>query len=179
MQQAGCNGVLDTMDVTGNAKMLQAMQQQAYVPPYVAATFDAYTPDMITVAGQSAAQGMTVGLPFIPLNEPQTMDQLYQQQLATYEPGDTPSGFGFLAWQAAQMLVYALIQSGHNPTRASVVKVFDSLVNWNGGGALGGYTPSTRGVYDCDVDVTIKGSGFVRKAPASGLYCGGKSVQAS
>jgi ABC-type branched-subunit amino acid transport system substrate-binding protein len=179
MQQAGCNGVLDTMDVTGNAKMLQAMQQQAYVPPYVAATFDAYTPDMITVAGQSAAQGMTVGLPFIPLNEPQTMDQLYQQQLATYEPGDTPSGFGFLAWQAAQMLVYALIQSGHNPTRASVVKVFDSLVNWNGGGALGGYTPSTRGVYDCDVDVTIKGNGFVRKAPASGLYCGGKSVQAS
>jgi ABC-type branched-subunit amino acid transport system substrate-binding protein len=179
MQQAGCNGVLDTMDVTGNAKMLQAMQQQAYIPPYVAATFDAYTPDMISVAGQSAAQGLTVGLPFIPLNEPQAMDTLYQQQLATYEPGDTPSGFGFLAWQAAQMLIYALVQSGHNPTRASVVKIFNSLVNWNGGGALGGYTPSSHGVYDCDVDVTIKGNGFVRKAPASGLYCGGKATQAS
>jgi ABC-type branched-subunit amino acid transport system substrate-binding protein len=179
MQQAGCNGVIDTMDVTGNAKMLQAMQQQAYVPPYVTATFDAYTPDMITVAGQSAAQGLTVGLPFIPLNEPQAMDQLYQQQLATYEPGDSPSGFGFLAWQAAQMLVYALVQSGHNPTRASVVKVFNSLVNWNGGGALGGYTPSSRSVYDCDVDVSIKGNAFVRKAPASGMYCGGKASQAS
>ncbi len=175
MQQAGCNGVIDTMDVTGNAKMLQAMQQQSYHPAYVAATFDAYTPDMISVAGQSAAQGLTVGLPFIPLNEPQPMVQLYQQQLATYEPGDSPSGFGFLAWEDAQMLVYALIQSGHNPTRASIVKVFNSLQNWNGGGALGGYTPSSHGVYNCDVDVQIKGSGFVRKAPASGMFCGGQA----
>jgi branched-chain amino acid transport system substrate-binding protein len=179
MQQAGCNGSIDTMDVTGNAKLLQAMQQQSYVPPYVAATFDAYTPDMLAVAGQSAAQGLIVGLPFVPLNEPQTMVQMYQQQLATYEPGDTPSGFGFLAWEAAQMLVYALIQSGHNPTRASVVRVFNSLTNWNGGGALGGYTPSSHGVYNCDVDVEIKGSSFVRKAPASGLFCGGQAVQAS
>ncbi len=179
MQQHGCNGVIDTMDVTGNAKMLQAMQQQQYIPGYTAATFDAYTPDMISVAGQTAAQGLIVGLPFVPLNENQTMVQMYQQQLATYEPGDSPSGFGFLAWEDGQMLLYALIQSGHNPTRANVVKVFNSLQNWNGGGALGGYTPSSHGVYNCDVDVQIKGSGFVRKAPASGLFCGGKATQAS
>jgi branched-chain amino acid transport system substrate-binding protein len=179
MQQAGCNGVIDTMDVTGNAKLLQAMQQQSYTPAYVAATFDAYTPDMLSVAGQSAAQGLIVGLPFIPLNEPQPMVQMYQQQLTTYEPGDSPSGFGFLAWEDAQMLVYALIQSGHNPTRASIVKVFNSLQNWNGGGALGGYTPSSHGVYNCTVDVQIKGSSFVRKAPASGLFCGGQATQAS
>ena len=117
MQQHGCNGSIDTMDVTGNAKLLQAMQQQSYVPPYVAATFDAYTPDLLSVAGQSAAQGMIVGLPFVPLNEPQAMVQLYQQQLSTYEPGDSPSGFGFLAWEAAQMLIYALIQSGHDVTQ--------------------------------------------------------------
>ena len=53
MQQNGCNGVVDTMDVTGNAKLLQAMQQQAYTPGYVAATFDAYTPDMITAGRRS------------------------------------------------------------------------------------------------------------------------------
>ena len=47
------------------------------------------------------------------------MVQMYQQQLSTYEPGDSPGGFGFLAWEAAQMLVYALIQSGHDPTRAT------------------------------------------------------------
>ncbi len=179
MQQNGCNGVIDTMDVTGNAKLLQAMQQQSYTPAYVAATFDAYTPDMLSVAGQSAAQGLIVGLPFIPLNEPQAMVQLYQQQLHTYEPGDSPSGFGFLAWEAAQMLVYALIESGHNPTRALVVKQFDTLQGWTGGGALGGYTPSSHGVYTCDVDVQIKGSDFVRKAPASGLFCGGQATQAS
>jgi ABC-type branched-subunit amino acid transport system substrate-binding protein len=179
MQQNGCNGSFDTMDVTGNAKLLQAMQQQAYVVPYVAATFDAYTPALIATAGQSAAQGLIVALPFVPLNEPQTMVQLYQQQLATYEPGDQPSGFGFLAWESAQMLIYALIQSGHDPTRATLVKALDTMVNWTGGGALGGYTPSSRGAYPCDVDVTVKGSGFVRKAPSSGLFCGGQVVQAS
>jgi ABC-type branched-subunit amino acid transport system substrate-binding protein len=179
MQQNGCNGVIDTLDVTGNAKLLQAMQQQAWHPPYVAATFDAYTPDMLSQAGVSAAQGLIVGLPFTPLNEPQTMVQMYQQQLATYEPGASPSGFGFLAWEDAQMLIYALIQSGHNPTRAGVVKQFDSLQNWTGGGALGGYTPSTRGIYYCGVDVEVKGNSFVRKAPSSGFFCGGKAVQAS
>ncbi len=81
MQQDGCNGSFDTMDVTGNAKLLQAMQQQDYTPPYVAATFDAYTPAMIATAGQSAAQGLTVAIPFIPLNESQTMVELYQQEL--------------------------------------------------------------------------------------------------
>jgi hypothetical protein len=77
------------------------------------------------------------------------------------------------------MLIYALIQSGHNPTRANVVKAFNSLQNWNGGGALGGYTPSSRGTYNCDVDVQIKGNDFVRKAPSSGLFCGGQPTQAS
>jgi branched-chain amino acid transport system substrate-binding protein len=179
MQQAGCTGSFDTMDVTGNAKLLQAMQQQSYKPAYVAATFDAYTPDLLATAGQSAAQGLIVGLPFVPLNESQAMVQLYQQQLSTYEPGDQPSGFGFLAWESAQMLLYALIESGHNPTRASIVKQFDSLVNWNGGGALGGYTPSSRSAYLCDVDVDVSGSGFARKAPSSGLFCGGQATQAS
>jgi ABC-type branched-subunit amino acid transport system substrate-binding protein len=179
MQQAGCNGSLDTMDVTGNAKLLQAMQQQSYIPAYVAATFDAYTPAMIATAGQSAAQGLIVGLPFVPLSESQTMVQLYQSQLATYEPGDQPSGFGFLAWEAAQMLVYAVIQSGHNPTRASVISAFNNLKGWTGGGALCPYTPGSRGVYPGDVDVQIKGSGFVAKDPTSGIFCGGQATQAS
>ena len=179
MQQAGCNGSFDTMDVTGNAKLLQAMQQLSYHPPYVAATFDAYTPAMISQAGQSAAQGLIVNLPFIPLSESQPMVQLYQQQLATYQPGDQPSGFGFMAWESAQMAIYALLQSGRSPTRASLAKVLGSLQNWTGGGALGGYTPSTRSVYNCDVDIEIQGSSFVRKAPSSGLYCGGQATQAS
>jgi ABC-type branched-subunit amino acid transport system substrate-binding protein len=183
MQQANCNGSLNTMDVTGNAKLLQAEQQQAYTPSYTAATFDAYTPALIATAGQSAAQGLTVSLPFVPLNENQTMVQMYQQQLSTYEPGDQGSGFGFLAWIAGQMLIYALIMSGHNPTRASIVKWFDTLTNWTGGGSLGAYTPSSRGTDltapGCAIDVDVSGSGFVRKSPPSGFYCGGQLVPAS
>ena len=78
------------------------------------------------------------------------------------------------------MLVYALIQSGHNPTRAEHrqgVRLAAGLER--AAGRSGGYTPSSHGVYNCDVDVQVKGNGFVRKAPASGLFCGGQAVQAS
>ncbi len=176
MQNAGCTGSFNTMDVTGNAKLLQAMQQQNYKQTYVSATFDAYTPDMIATAGQSAAQGLVVSLPFIPLTEPQPMVQMYQQQLAAYG-GNQGSGFGYLGWIAGQMLIYALIMSGHNPTRASIVQWFNTLVNWTGGGSIGAYTPSSRGndksAIGCGVDAWIQGNGFVRKSPPSGFYCGG------
>jgi len=179
MRNDGCQGVLTTLDVTGNAKMLQAMQQQSFTMPYTYTTFDGYTPAQISTAGESAAQGLIVGLPFIPLNESNATVQLYQQQLATYEPGQSASGFGFLAWEAAQMLVYCLIASGHNPTRASVAKEVTSLQNWNGGGATGGYSPGSHSAYTCEVDVSVQGNGFARKAPGSGMFCGGQVVQAS
>jgi hypothetical protein len=109
------------------------------------------------------------------------MVQMYEQQLATYEPGDQPSGFGYLAWISGQMLVYALIMSGHDPTRATLVKWFDTLTNWTGGGSLGAYTPSSRGIGlsepGCNIDVEIQGDGFVRKSPPSGFFCGGQLVQ--
>ncbi|MHB8328404.1 MAG: ABC transporter substrate-binding protein [Acidimicrobiales bacterium] len=179
MQSNNCGGVFDTLDVTGNAKLLQAMQQQSYSLPYVVATFDAYTPVMVSTAGASAAQGLIVGLPFIPLNENQPMDVMYQQQLQQYEPGDQPSGFGFLSWLSAQMMIYSLLQAGRNPTEASLLKVLNSLKGFTAGGAVGPYTPSDHSVAPCNMDEVVHNGTFVRKAPASGLYCGGKLTQAS
>ena len=179
MRSNGCQGVLTTLDVTGNAKLLQAMQQQSFTMPLVYTTFDGYTPDMISTAGESAAQGLTVGLPFVPLQEQNPAVDLYQQQLSTYEPGQQPSGFGFLAWEAGELFVYALIEAGHNPTRASMIKAVDSVQNWTGGGATGAYSPGGHGAYACQVDVVVKGDNFTARAPSSGLFCGGQTVQAS
>jgi branched-chain amino acid transport system substrate-binding protein len=177
MQQNNCGGVYTALDVTGNAKLLQALQQQSIHLSYVGTTFDAYTPTQISDAGESAAQGLISNLNFIPLNEPQPAVQLYQQQLATYEPGDQPSAFGFMAWEAGEMLIYALDAVGHNPTRANIVQVFSSLQNWTGGGALGPYTPSSHSFPLCGVDVVVQGTSFVRKAPSSGMFCGGAALE--
>lgn len=179
MQANHCGGVIDTLDVTGNAQLLKALQQQNFSMPYVAATFDAYTPALISTAGQSAAQGLLVTLPFVPLNENNSMDVMYKQQLAQYEPGDQPSGFGFLAWLAAQMMIYSLLQAGRNPTRAAVVNVLNGLQSYDAGGAVGPHAPSNHGANVCSVDVTVQGNDFVRKAPSSGLFCTGQEVQAS
>jgi branched-chain amino acid transport system substrate-binding protein len=177
MKANGCQGVIDTLDVTGNAKLLQALQQQSVSLSYVAATFDVYTPLLISSAGQSAAQGMIVALPFVPLEENSPMGQMYEQQLAQYVPGAQPSGFGFLAWLAGQMFVYALLQQ-RNPTRASLTSFLDSLQNYTAGGAVGPHSPASH-VYLCTVDVQVKGNGFVPKNPTSGMFCGGQLVQAS
>jgi branched-chain amino acid transport system substrate-binding protein len=179
MQANHCQGVIDTLDVIGNAQLLKALQQQNYSMPFVAATFDAYTPQLISTAGQSAAQGMLVTLPFVPLNESQHMDAMYKQQLAQYVPGAQPSGFGFLAWLAGQMMVYSLLQAGRNPTRTAVVNFLNGLQNYDAGGAVGPHAPSNHGANICTVDVTVQGNDFVRKSPPSGLFCGGQEVQAS
>lgn len=179
MQANGCQGVYSFMDVTGNAKLLQALQQQNVNLSYVAATFDAYTPVQIQTAGQSASQKFTVALPFIPLDEKNPMDTMYQQQLAQYVPGAQPSGFGFLAWLAGQMMIYTLLQAGRNPTWASIDNALNSLQNYDSGGATGPYTPSTHSVALCTMDAWVQGSQFVRRDPSSGFFCGGQLAQAS
>jgi len=179
MQSAGCQGVYTTLDVTGNAKLLQAMQQQNFSMPYTATTFDGYTPLQISSAGQSAAQGLDVTIPFLPLNESAPMENMYKQQLAQYVPGAAPGGFGFLDWLAGQMFIYNLLQAGRNPTRASLMAALNSLHNYDAGGAVGPYTPSSHGVNLCIMDTQVKGNDFVRRAPASGLFCNAQLVQAS
>lgn len=178
MEQDHCDGVYTTFDVTGNAKLLQAMAQQSYHVLWAGTTLDGYTPAQITVAGQSAAQGFRVDIPSLPLNSSNPAIQLYLSQLSTYEPGQEPSEFGFLSWESAQLAIYALIDAGHDPTRASVNSIMSGVTNWTGGGALGPYTPNTHGVAACDVNLAVVGSQFVQKAPSSGLWCTGQLVPA-
>ena len=179
MQANGCQGVYTFMDVTGNAKMLQALQQQNVNLGLVGSTFDSYTPVQIQTAGQSASQKLTVALPFIPLSEHQRMTDMYQSQLKQYVPGAQPSGFGFLAWLSAQMMIYTLLQAGRNPTWASLDNALNALKNFDDGGAVGPYTPGSHSVSQCTMDVWVQGTDFVRRAPSSGLFCGGQTVQAS
>lgn len=177
MKQKGCDGVFATMDSSGNAKLMQSEQRQNYHPPYTAVTFAGYAQSQIDVAHEDAAQGLQVTLPFLPFNEPNPVMQLYLSQLTTYQPGKEPSSFGIQAWAAAQMFVYALIKAGRNPTRASLVNVFSSLTDYDTGGIMAPVTPRLRQPNGkCVMQVEVKGHDFVRKWPASGLYCNSQLV---
>ncbi len=176
MQSANCGGVFTTMDVVGNADMLQDMGTDSYHPQLVSTTYEGYTPDQISLAGQDNAQGLQVGLSSLPLTDPNPAVQLYQSELAIYEPGQPPSEFGFEAWADAQLFVYALIQSGRNPTRASITNAMGAVTNWTTDGAFGPYTPRDRTGPACIVTVQVHGNGFSRLWPSSGLYCNGQLV---
>jgi len=177
MKQRGCDGVFTTMDVTGNAKLLQAMQRQGFHPVYEGTTFDGYTPAQIEVAGQDTAQNFEAVLPFIPFTDNQPEVNLYQQMLQTYEPGKQPSGFGIESWASAEMFIYALIKAGHNPTRNSLTQILQSIDSWDTGGATAPITPRMRlPAGPCTMDVIVRGNNYVRKWPASGFFCNGQLV---
>jgi branched-chain amino acid transport system substrate-binding protein len=176
MQSDGCGGVYTTMDVVGNADMLQDMQSDGYHPQLIATTYEGYTPDQISLAGQSAAQGLQVALDSVPLTDNNPGVQLYQQELATYEPGQPESEFGLEAWADAEMYIYALLKAGRNPTRASLVNVLSQITNWTSDGSFGPYTPRVRTAPVCSTNVVVRGSGFVRDWPSSGMYCNGQLI---
>ena len=177
MKNAGCDGVYTTMDVTGNAKLLQAMKRQGFAPHFAGTTFDGYTPAQVSVAGADAAQGFEVSLPFIPFSDNNAIVSTYVSQLKTYEPGKDPSSFGLLAWASAEMFVYALIKAGRNPTRATLIGALQAIDSWNTGGATAANVPRLRQPSGpCTVEAVVKGNDYVRKWPPSAYFCTGQLV---
>jgi ABC-type branched-subunit amino acid transport system substrate-binding protein len=172
MKQNNCDGVMTTMDLSGNGKLMQAEQRQNWHPMITNVTFAGYTKSQIKVAGVDAAQGLQVTLQFMPFSEPNKMMQLYLSQLKTYQPGKDPSSFGLQAYAGAQMFVYALLKAGRNPTRASLTRVFESLEGYDSAGMMSPVTPRLRRpTGPCLVQMEVKGDDFVRKWPPTGMYC--------
>lgn len=178
MQADGCGGVYTTMDVVGNANMLDAMQNDNFPSTFFkAVTYEGYTPDQISTAGQQAAQGLQVALNSVPLNAPNAGVELYQQEIQTYEPGQQTSEFGLEAWADAEMFIYSLLQTGRNPTRASLVSTLGHITNWTTDGAFGAVTPNNHNGTMCSSDVIVQGNNFVTDWPSSGLYCNGQLIR--
>ncbi|MEY2566828.1 MAG: hypothetical protein QOE35_1357 [Actinomycetota bacterium] len=172
MKQNNCDGVMTTMDLSGNAKLLQAEQRQNWHPPYTSVTFAGYTKSQIDVAGKDAAQGLQVTLQFLPFIDPNPVMKLYLSQLATYQPGKDPSSFGLEAYAGAQMFIYGLLKAGRNPTRASLAAAFQALEGYDSGGLMSPIAPRLRRpTGPCIVQMEVKGDQFVRKWPATGMYC--------
>jgi branched-chain amino acid transport system substrate-binding protein len=177
MKAKGCDGVYTTMDTTGNAKLLKAMQEQDFHPGFVGSTGAAYSQDLINVAGSSAAQGFQVYLWFYPFGSSNSMVQQYQSEMATYEPGVELNFFGVLAWGDAQMFVYSLLHAGRNPTRASLSSQLSALTDWTTGGMFSPTTPRLRQTPGhCIVEMVVKGNTFATDFPSSGMYCNGQLV---
>ena len=172
MKQNNCDGVMTTMDLAGNAKLLQSQQRQNWHPMLTNITFAGYTKSQIEVAGKEAAEGLQVTLQFMPFTEQNKVMQLYLSQLKTYQPGKEPSSFGLQAYAGGQMFIYALLKAGRNPTRASLTKALEALENYDSGGILSPTTPRLRRpTGPCLVQMVVKNGEFVRKWPQTGMYC--------
>ena len=170
MKRNNCDAVFTTMDLSGNDKLLQSERRQNFHPQTMV-TFASYTPDQVSVSGD-AAEGLQTTINWVPFNESNPVLKIYLDQLKTYQPGKRPSSFGIVAWAGAQMFVQGLIKAGRNPTRAALVKFFESLESYDTGGLITPVTPRLRRpVGPCIVQVEVKGGQFQRKWPPSGMFC--------
>ena len=176
MKRNNCDAVFTTMDLSGNDKLLQSERRQNF-KPLTMVTFASYTPDQVSVSGE-AAEGLNTTINWIPFSESHPVLKIYLDQLKAYAPGKRPSSFGILAWAGAQMFVQGLIKAGRNPTRANLVKFFESLSNYDTGGLTTPVTPRLRRpVGPCIIQVEVKGGQFVRKWPPSGMFCSDNLVK--
>jgi ABC-type branched-subunit amino acid transport system substrate-binding protein len=171
MKRNHCGGVYTVMDQVGNADMLRDMQAQHWKPGAILSTQGAFTTDQVELAGESAAQGLRIPIPTLPLGEDHPVMRQFQQELATYQPGRFTNEFGVESWGDAQLFIYALLKAGRNPTRAALTKALNDIDSWDGGGMFGDYTPRTHGTALCYLSTVVRGSTFVRDYPKSGFVC--------
>jgi len=174
MKGKGCGGVYTVMDVVGNADMLRDMEAEHYHPQLAMTTQAAYTPDQVTLAGASAAEGFAVYMPSAPFDEDIPGVNLFKQELATYAPGKATNEFGIEAWSDAQMFIYALLKAGRNPTRATLIQALSEIRDWTGDDAFGPYTPNPHIGTPCYIMAHVVSGKFVRWWPSKGFYCKGK-----
>jgi signal transduction histidine kinase/ABC-type branched-subunit amino acid transport system substrate-binding protein len=126
------------------AALLREAARQEFRPQWLG-SYVLWDPVLFELAGPDAAEGLTVGQPYLDPLGPEPPAAAYRADLAQYAPGTPPGGYSASGYTAAALLVAGLRRAGPELTRNAFITALENLSNWSGGLVTGiSYTPYDR-----------------------------------
>ncbi len=126
------------------AELLREAHQRHFQPRWIG-SYVLWDPVLFDLAGVAAAEGLTVGQPYLdPLGfDPQA--EAYRLDLAVAAHGARPGGYSASGYTAGHLAVEGLRRAGPELTREAFVAALEGLSNWSGGLITGlSYSPYDR-----------------------------------
>ncbi len=169
MQQAGVDFVASCMDVTGNIKLSETLQQHG-MGKVTQFWLDGYDQQVLS-QNASAMEGVYLMLQQTPFEVSKLFPGRYpgidafNKALARFAPGTPPNATALAGWVSADLFVAGLKKIGRDVTRSRLVAAINSLTDYTAHGAIApvdwkvahtGLTP-----LDCTTYVQVRHGAFV------------------
>jgi branched-chain amino acid transport system substrate-binding protein len=169
MQQAGVDFVASCMDVTGNIKLSETLQQHG-MGNVTQFWLDGYDQQVLS-QNTSAMEGVYLMLQQTPFEVSTRYPGRYpgiddfNKALATYAPGTPPNATALAGWVSADLFATGLKMIGRDVTRSRLVAAINSLTDFTAHGAIApvdwkvAHTATTP--LDCTTFVQVRHGAFV------------------
>lgn len=172
LENAGAELVITTLEITGIARLAQALEQVGYKPKVPFYGAQSYGEQLINLAG-SAAEGAILGLNHPIIEEVGTGNAGLDTFVEWYErvnPGQPIDFFSFQGWVATDMFADALLAAGPAPTRDSVLAALRQQTRFDADGLVAPFNPAQKVGTSCFLIVTVKDGRWQRVFPESGGF---------
>ena len=168
--------------------LLEQLDEQDVDIPIIDCGQACYSQAWVDAAG-AAGDGVSVWLPYVPIEEQDTSFELgrYRFLLGVHEPSAVPTSAGIAAWAAALLfqeavdLAIGTNTAGYDPNRLTRRRVLDaasSIVTWDAGGLHGASNPAGGVPSACFVLMTLEDGVWQRTFPErrGELDCAGENL---
>jgi ABC-type branched-subunit amino acid transport system substrate-binding protein len=171
IENAGAELVVTALEMTGIARLSQALRQVGYQPPVPFWGAQAYGERLIELAGD-AVNGTILGITHSIIEEGGGGGSLdaFVEWYRRVNPDAEIDFFAFQGWVAADMFATAIESAGPAPTRDAVLAVLRTYTSFDAHGLIAPINPAQKQATTCFMLVTIENQEWRRLYPEGGGF---------